>query len=67
VLGYYPISVVTDVSGGMNITVFSYDGKVDVGIVACRDLVPDPSELIDHLDDALDELRALSRQALGEG
>ncbi|MEU6748295.1 wax ester/triacylglycerol synthase family O-acyltransferase [Spirillospora sp. NPDC046719] len=67
VLGYYPISVVTDVSGGMNITVFSYDGKVDVGIVACRDLVPDPSELIDHLDDALDELRALSRQVLGEG
>ncbi|QKG25539.1 WS/DGAT/MGAT family O-acyltransferase [Actinomadura verrucosospora] len=59
VLGYYPISVITDVSGGMNITVFSYDGKVDVGIVACRDLVPDPSEIIDHLDDALDELRSL--------
>lgn len=60
VLGYYPISVITDVSGGLNITVFSYDGKVDVGIVACRDLVPDPSELVDHLMDALDELRVLS-------
>ncbi|TDC81251.1 wax ester/triacylglycerol synthase family O-acyltransferase [Actinomadura sp. 7K507] len=64
VLGYYPISVVTDVSGGLNITVFSYDGKVDVGIVACRDLVPDPSEIIDHLVDALDELKGLSREAL---
>ncbi|WP_262403007.1 WSD1 family O-acyltransferase [Actinomadura sp. CNU-125] len=60
VLGYYPISVVTDVSGGLNITVFSYDGRVDIGIVACRDLVPDPAEIIDHLEDALDELRALT-------
>jgi WS/DGAT/MGAT family acyltransferase len=59
VLGYYPISVITDLSGGLNITVFSYDGKVDIGIVACRDLVPDPAELIDHLADAMDELRAL--------
>ncbi|XRQ04798.1 WS/DGAT/MGAT family O-acyltransferase [Actinomadura welshii] len=64
VLGYYPISVVTDVSGGLNITVFSYDGTVDVGIVACRDLVPDPSEIVDHLADALDELKGLSREAL---
>ncbi|MEO3829524.1 wax ester/triacylglycerol synthase family O-acyltransferase [Actinomadura sp. B10D3] len=61
VRAYYPISVITDVSGGLNITVFSYDGKVDVGIVACRDLVPDPSEIVDHLVDALDELKALSR------
>ncbi|WP_067490104.1 WS/DGAT/MGAT family O-acyltransferase [Actinomadura hibisca] len=61
VLAYYPISVITDVSGGLNITVFSYDGKVDVGVVACRDLVPDPAELIDHLNDALDELKALTR------
>ncbi|MER7541697.1 wax ester/triacylglycerol synthase family O-acyltransferase [Actinomadura sp.] len=62
VLGYYPISVVTDVSGGLNITVFSYAGKVHVGIVACRDLIPDPSEIVDHLVDALDELKALSRE-----
>ncbi|WP_433227392.1 WS/DGAT/MGAT family O-acyltransferase [Actinomadura formosensis] len=62
VLGYYPISVVTDVSGGLNITVFSYDGRVNVGIVACRDLIPDPSEIVDHLVDALDELKALSRE-----
>ncbi|MFD0688285.1 WS/DGAT/MGAT family O-acyltransferase [Actinomadura fibrosa] len=62
VLGYYPISVVTDVTGGLNITVFSYDGTVDIGIVACRDLVPDPSEIMDHLVDALDELKALSEE-----
>ncbi|TYK52907.1 WS/DGAT/MGAT family O-acyltransferase [Actinomadura decatromicini] len=66
VLGYYPISVITDITGGLNITVFSYDGKVDVGIVACRELIPDPSEIVDHLVDALDELRELSREALEE-
>jgi WS/DGAT/MGAT family acyltransferase len=59
VLGYFPISVISDVSGGLNITVFSYNGSVDVGIVACRDMVPDVWRIIDHLREALDELRAL--------
>jgi len=62
-LGYYPISVITDISGGVNITVFSYDGKVDVGIVACRDLVPEPAEIIDYLRDALNELKDLAAGA----
>ncbi|GAA2434108.1 wax ester/triacylglycerol synthase family O-acyltransferase [Actinomadura vinacea] len=61
VLGYYPISVITDASGGVNITVFSYDGKMNIGIVASRDLVPNPSEFIDHLTDAMDELKDLAR------
>jgi hypothetical protein len=61
-LGYYPASVITDISGGINITVFSYNGKVDVGVIACRDLIPTPSEFIDHLTDALDELKGLARE-----
>ncbi|POM27588.1 putative diacylglycerol O-acyltransferase [Actinomadura rubteroloni] len=61
VLAYYPVSLVTDLSGGLNITVFSYDGTIDVGIITCRDLVPDPSELVDHLHDALGELTELLR------
>jgi diacylglycerol O-acyltransferase / wax synthase len=32
---------------------------VDVGIIACRDMVPDVWSIIDHLREALDELRAL--------
>lgn len=56
VLGYFPISVISDVSGGLNITVFSYNGSVDVGIVACRDMVPDVWDLIDHMGTALREL-----------
>jgi WS/DGAT/MGAT family acyltransferase len=59
VLGYYPISVISDVSGGLNITVFSYNGRVDVGIVACRDMVPDVWNVMGYLDEALEELKTL--------
>lgn len=59
VTGYFPISVISDLSGGLNITVFSYDGNLDVGLVADRDLVPDLWNLIDYLRDALDELKEL--------
>ncbi|WP_067132008.1 WS/DGAT/MGAT family O-acyltransferase [Microtetraspora malaysiensis] len=55
-LAHYPVSVITDVSGGINITVFSYDGSLDVGIVVDRDMVPDVWDFIDYLRDALDEL-----------
>ncbi|SEF88188.1 acyltransferase, WS/DGAT/MGAT [Thermomonospora echinospora] len=60
VLGYFPISVVGDLTGGLNVTVLSYDGKLDIGIVTCRAMIPDPWELIDYLDDALDELKGLT-------
>ncbi|MEO3857906.1 wax ester/triacylglycerol synthase family O-acyltransferase [Acrocarpospora sp. B8E8] len=56
VLAQFPVSVITDVSGGINITVFSYDGFLDVGIVADREMVPDIWDFIDYLQDALAEL-----------
>ncbi|WP_113702332.1 WS/DGAT domain-containing protein, partial [Nonomuraea lactucae] len=55
-LTYYPVSVITDVSGGVNITAFSYDGSLDIGVVTDREMVPDAWELAAHLRDALDEL-----------
>lgn len=60
VLTYYPASVISDVTGGINITVFSYNGSLDIGIIACRELVPDVWNLIDHLRDALAELVKLT-------
>ncbi|MEO5874744.1 MAG: wax ester/triacylglycerol synthase family O-acyltransferase [Streptosporangiaceae bacterium] len=60
VLTYYPASVISDVTGGVNITVFTYNGNLDIGIIACRDLVPDVWDLIGHLRDALTELVKLS-------
>jgi diacylglycerol O-acyltransferase / wax synthase len=43
---------------GLNITVMSYLGELDFGIVADRDQMPDVWRLIGWLEESLDELRA---------
>jgi diacylglycerol O-acyltransferase / wax synthase len=60
VLGIYPASAITDMTGALNITLFSYDGALDFGLIACRELVPDVWNLIGYLRDALDELLVLA-------
>src|SRR4051795_6282162 len=52
----YPVSVITD-GMGLNITVMSYDGHLDVGIVADRGQMPDVDRLTEWLREGLDELR----------
>jgi WS/DGAT/MGAT family acyltransferase len=51
----YPVSVITD-GMGLNITVMSYRGSLDFGIVADRDQMPDLWKLIDWLKEGLEEL-----------
>ena len=60
VLGVYPVSAVSDLTGGLNITLFSYNGALDFGLIACRELVPDVWNLIGYLHDALEELLELT-------
>ncbi len=60
VLGVYPVSAITDLTGALNITLFSYNGALDFGLIACRELVPDVWNMIGYLHDALDELVALA-------
>ena len=57
--GIYPVSAVTDLTGGLNITLFSYDGSLDFGLIACREMVPDVWHLIGYLQDAMAEMLAL--------
>jgi WS/DGAT/MGAT family acyltransferase len=52
----YPVSVITD-GMGLNITVMSYNGKMDFGIVADRDQMPDLQRLMGWLQDELDALK----------
>jgi WS/DGAT/MGAT family acyltransferase len=52
----YPVSVITD-GMGLNITVMSYCGHLDFGIVGDRDQMPDLWSLMDWLRDALEELK----------
>ncbi len=57
--GLYPVSAVTEMSGGLNITLFSYDGSLDVGFIACREMVPDVWRMAGYLEDELATLTAL--------
>jgi diacylglycerol O-acyltransferase len=52
----YPVSVITD-GMGLNITVMSYNGRMDFGIVADRDQMPDVDRLIGWLREELDALK----------
>ena len=51
----YPVSVITD-GMGLNITVMSYCGHLDFGIVADRAQMPDVALLMGWLEEALAEL-----------
>lgn len=55
-----PISAVGD-GMGLNITVVSYRDRLDFGLVACRELVPDLWELADDLLFAIQELQQAAR------
>ena len=54
-VAHYPVSVITD-GMGLNITVMSYLGHIDFGIVADRDQIADVWCLVDWLNDAIAEL-----------
>ena len=51
----YPVSVITD-GVGLNITVMSYQGQMDFGIVADREQMPDVAKLMEWLRAELEEL-----------
>jgi WS/DGAT/MGAT family acyltransferase len=57
----YPVSAIND-GIGLNITVQSYNGSLDFGIIACRELMPDVWDLMDYLTDALDELKGATKE-----
>lgn len=51
----YPLGPVME-GCGLNITVFSYRGSVDIGFMACRELIPDVWDLADATERAMAEL-----------
>lgn len=53
----YPMGPVME-GCGLNITVFSYRGSVDIGFMACRELIPDVWDMAEAVGKAFDELRA---------
>ena len=54
---FYPVSALAD-GQGLNMTVQSYNGNLDFGFVACRELVPDVWLLTELLQASMGELLA---------
>jgi hypothetical protein len=52
---FYPVSAIAD-GQGLNMTVQSYNGNLDFGIIACRELVPDLWSMVDLLHESAQEL-----------
>jgi WS/DGAT/MGAT family acyltransferase len=61
IIGFYPFGPVFH-GAGLNITVLSNDGHLDVGLIACRELAPDLWDLADDLPLALTELVKAARE-----
>ena len=57
---FYPVSTIVD-GQGMNITVQSYMGRLDFGVIGCREVFPDVRGLLDGLEAGLAELVAAAR------
>jgi WS/DGAT/MGAT family acyltransferase len=58
-LGYWPVSIPTH-GVGLNITVQSYAGSLDFGLIACRRMVPDIEALAAGILAAFDSLETAS-------
>lgn len=56
-LSSYPMSAIPP-GLSMNITVFSYDGKLDIGVIAGYDAVPDVQLVTEYLDEAFEALKS---------
>jgi diacylglycerol O-acyltransferase / wax synthase len=52
---YYPVSIVTH-GLALNITIVSYNGSLDFGLVACRKTMPELRRFAKHLKNAHEEL-----------
>ena len=63
---YYPVSIVID-GQGLNITVQSYQDKLDWGLISCRDLIPDLSVLLDYIIEDLDGMEKVAKELATTG
>jgi hypothetical protein len=59
-VGNYPVSAIND-GVALNMTVMSYNGNVDFGLLGCRELVPDIWDVMDHIRESLLELKEAAK------
>jgi WS/DGAT/MGAT family acyltransferase len=61
IIGFYPFGPVFH-GAGLNVTVLSNDGHLDIGLIACRELAPDLWTLAEDMPVALAELLSAARK-----
>jgi WS/DGAT/MGAT family acyltransferase len=59
----YPMSMLID-GQALNITVTSHDDRLDFGLLACPNAVPDPQHLADYLESALEDLEGAQQSTV---
>jgi diacylglycerol O-acyltransferase / wax synthase len=59
---YFPVSIVTH-GLALNITIHSYAGSLDYGLIAAKDQVPDLKQFVKGLESAHRELMAIAKAA----
>lgn len=59
-LANYPVSAIND-GVGLNMTVVSYNGNIDFGLLSCRQLMPDIWDLMDYVYESLLELKEATK------
>lgn len=57
----YPMSAIPP-GLSMNITVFSYGGKLDIGVIAGYDAVPDVDKVTEYIDESFQALKAAAHR-----
>jgi diacylglycerol O-acyltransferase len=60
IISYYPVSIPCH-GMALNVTVTSYNGRMDYGLIACRKALPDLNELGDYLLEEHERLLQLAR------
>jgi hypothetical protein len=48
---------------GLILVIFSYQGRISIGVSSCQQIVPDPECMVDCISRSLDELENEVRQA----
>jgi diacylglycerol O-acyltransferase len=61
VRAYYPVSIVTH-GLALNITILSYDGSLDYGLVSARETMPNLRQFARHLQAAHKELKKMAEK-----
>lgn len=64
--GVYPVSMVLD-GQALNITLNSYAGKLEFGLIACRRTMPSMQRLLQHLENGLVELEEAAKAEIEAG